>query len=97
MHSRLSFLNELDPKYFGDTPIEGIKLFRKGHKKEPVTYRGKGDLLDIVAFVEHQRGYAPPSVVHQLQRELADETSRQFARGQDLQPPAQGGHNAPAS
>jgi hypothetical protein len=51
-----SFLNELDPKYFGDTPIEGVKLFRRGRKEEPVTYRGKGDLLDIVAFVSRQRG-----------------------------------------
>jgi hypothetical protein len=51
-------LNELDPTYFGDTPIEGIKLFRKGHKNEPVTYHGKGDLLDVVAFIEQQRGYA---------------------------------------
>lgn len=51
-----SFLNELDPTYFGDTPIEGIKLFRKGHKNEPVTYHGKGDLLDVVAFIEQQRG-----------------------------------------
>lgn len=50
-------MNELDPTYFGDTPIEGIKLFRKGKQSEPVTYHGKGDLLDVVAFVAQQRGY----------------------------------------
>lgn len=51
-----SFLNELDPLYFGDTPAEGIKLFRKGHKSEPVTYHGKGNPFEIAFFLSLQRG-----------------------------------------
>jgi len=53
-----SFLNELDPLYFGDTPAEGIKLFRKGHKSEPVTYHGKGNPFEIAFFLSLQRGYS---------------------------------------
>jgi thiol-disulfide isomerase/thioredoxin len=75
-----SFLNELDPKYFGDTPIEGVKLFRRGRKEEPVTYHGKGDLLDIVAFVSRQRGDSGEDIYRHLRRADTTRLLREFEK-----------------